>query len=81
MLGQLGQDMRGMRFDDAQQMQNVGNQQQRFAQQIMDDQYARFQEQQNYPFRMFDVLRSGANMLPNPTMTNSSGTQTNFGLG
>ena len=80
MLSQLGQDQRAMTFADAQQMQGVGNQQQQFAQQIMDDQYRRFQEQQNYPFRMFDVLRSGAGMLPNPTMSNSSGRSTSIGL-
>ena len=80
MSSQLAQDQRAMTFADAQQMQGVGNQQQQFAQQIMDDQYRRFQEQQNYPFRMFDVLRSGAGMLPNPTMSNSSGRSTNLGL-
>ena len=81
MLGQLGQDLRGMTYADAQQMQGVGNQQQQFAQQIMDDQYSRFQEQQNYPFRMFDVLRSGAGMLPNPTLSSSNQRQTSFGIG
>lgn len=80
MSSQLAQDQRAMTFADAQQMQGVGNQQQQFAQQIMDDQYRRFQEQQNYPFRMFDVLRSGAGMLPNPTMSNSSGRSTNLGI-
>jgi hypothetical protein len=79
MLGQLGQDQRAMTFADAQQMQGVGNQQQQFAQQIMDDQYRRFQEQQNHPFRMFDVLRSGAGMLPNPTTTSQS--SRSFSLG
>ena len=80
MLGQLGQDMRSMRFGDAQQMQGVGNQQRQFAQQIMDDQYRRFQEQQNHPFRMFDVLRSGAGMLPNPTLSSSRGRSSTFGI-
>ena len=80
-LGQLGQDLRGMTYADAQQMQGVGNQQQQFAQQIMDDQYACYQEAQNYPFRMFDVLRSGAGMLPNPTLSSSKGRSTQFGLG
>ena len=79
MLGQLGQDQRAMTFADAQQMQGVGDQQRQFAQQIMDDQYRRFQEQQNHRFRMFDVLRSGAGMLPNPTMSSSSGRS--FSLG
>ena len=79
MLGQLGQDQRAMTFADAQQMQGVGNQQQQFAQQIMDDQYRRFQEQQNHPFRMFDVLRSGAGMLPNPTTTSQSSRSFNIG--
>ena len=81
MLGQFGQDLRGMTFGDAQQLQGVGNQQQQFGQQMMDDQYARFVEAQNYPFKMFDVLRSGAGMLPNPTMSNSSGSGFQFGTG
>ena len=81
MLGQFGQDMRGMTYGDAQQLQGVGNQQQQFGQQIMDDQYARFQEQQNYPFQMFDVLRAGAGMLPNPTMSSSSGRGFNLSAG
>ena len=81
MLGQFGQDLRGMTFGDAQQLQGVGNQQQQFGQQMMDDQYARFVEAQNYPFKMFDVLRSGAGMLPNPTMSNSSGRGFQFGTG
>lgn len=80
MLGRFGQDMRGMMYGDAQQLQGVGNQQQQFAQQIMDDQYARYQERQNYPFQMFDVLRAGAGMLPNPTMSSSSGRGTNLSL-
>lgn len=79
-LAGLGQDMRGLRFADAAALQGVGDTQRQFAQQLLDDQYRRFQEAQNYPFRMFDVLRSGAGMLPNPTMTSSRGRNTSLGL-
>ena len=79
-LAGMGQDRRGMVFDDAAMMQGVGNQQQQFAQQLLDDQYRRYQEQQNWPFRMFDVLRSGAGMLPNPTMSSSRSRGFNLGL-
>jgi len=79
-LAGLGQDMRGLAFADAAALQGVGDTQRQFAQQLLDDQYRRFQEAQNYPFRMFDVLRSGAGMLPNPTMTSSSGRSTNLGI-
>lgn len=79
-LGQFGQDLRGMTFADAAALQGVGDTQQAFAQQMLDDQYRRYQEAQNYPFRMFDVLRSGAGMLPNPTLTSSDGSGFNFGL-
>jgi hypothetical protein len=79
-LGGMGQDRRDMVFDDAALLQGVGNQQQQFAQQLLDDQYRRYQERQNWPFRMFDVLRSGAGMLPNPTMSSSRSRGFNFGL-
>jgi len=79
-LAGLGQDMRGLQFADAAALQGVGDTQRQFAQQLLDDQYRRFQEAQNYPFRMFDVLRSGAGMLPNPTMTSSRGRNTSLGL-
>jgi len=79
-LAGLGQDMRGLAFADAAALQGVGDTQRQFAQQLLDDQYRRFQEAQNYPFRMFDVLRSGAGMLPNPTMTSQSGRSTNIGI-
>jgi len=79
-LGQFGQDLRGMTFADAAALQGVGDTQRAFAQQMLDDQYRRYQEAQNYPFRMFDVLRSGAGMLPNPTLTSSDGSGFNFGL-
>ena len=70
-LGNLGQDKRDMTYGDAAAITGVGNVQQDFSQEILDDLYARYQMEQMYPFQMFDVLRSGAGMLPNPTLTSS----------
>ena len=65
-LAGLGQGLRGMRFADAGQLTGVGQQQRQFGQQMLDDRMRRFYEQQEYPFRMFDVLRGAAGILPNP---------------
>ncbi len=80
-LGQLGQDLRGLNFADAQALQQIGQQQQQFGQTLLDDQYRRFLEQRDYPIRMFDVLRGAAGILPNPLTSSSSGRSTSFGLG
>ena len=63
-LSNLGQDKRAMTFGDAAAITGVGNVQQDFSQEILDDLYARYQMEQMYPFQMFDVLRSGAGVLP-----------------
>jgi len=79
-LANLGGDLRGLRFADAAALQGVGGQQQAAAQQLLDDRYRRFAEAREYPFRMFDVLRSGAGLLPNPLTSSSKGRSTNVGL-
>ena len=79
-LANLGGDLRGTQFADAAALQGVGAQQEAAAQQLLDDRYRRFAEQREYPFRMFDVLRSGAGLLPNPLTSSSKGRSTNLGL-
>ena len=79
-LAGLGQGLRGMQFADAGQLTGVGQQQRQMAQQMLDDRRARFYEQQEYPFRMFDVLRGAAGILPNPLTSSSYGRAFNVGL-
>ena len=79
-LANLGGDLRGTQFADAAALQGVGGQQQAAAQQLLEDRYRRFAEQREYPFRMFDVLRSGAGLLPNPLTSESSGRGFNLGI-
>jgi hypothetical protein len=79
-LANFGGDLRGMQFSDAQALQGVGNQQRMAGQQLLDDRYRRFADQRDFPFRMFDVLRSGAGLLPNPLSSQSSGRGFNAGL-
>ena len=79
-LANLGGDLRGTQFADAAALQGVGAQQQAAAQQLLDDRYRRFAEAREYPFRMFDVLRSGAGLLPNPLTSSSKGSGFNAGV-
>jgi len=79
-LANLGGDLRGTQFADAAALQGVGGQQQAAAQQLLDDRYRRFAEAREYPFRMFDVLRSGAGLLPNPLTSASKGSGFNAGI-
>ena len=77
-LASLGQGLRGMQFADAGQLTGVGQQQRQMGQQMLDDRRARFYEQQEYPLRMFDVLRGAAGILPNPLTSSSYGRQFNL---
>ena len=79
-LAGLGQGLRGMQFADAGQLTGVGQQQRQMAQQMLDDRRSRFYEQQEYPFRMFDVLRGAAGILPNPLTSSSYGRGFRVGL-
>ena len=79
-LANYGGDLRGMQFADAQALQGVGGQQRMAGQQLLDDRYRRFTEERDNPFRMFDVLRSGAGLLPNPLTSSSKGKSTNLGV-
>ena len=79
-LANFGGDLRGMQFSDAQALQGVGTQQRMAGQQLLDDRFRRFDEERNNPFRMFDVLRSGAGLLPNPLTSSSKGRSTNVGV-
>ena len=81
-LANQGQTFRNLAFADADQIQNVGADQRGLAQALLSDQYNRFLEEREYPFRMFDVLRGAAGILPNPLTSQSrgSGSSTNFNL-
>ena len=76
----LGQDYRDFANQDAQNIFGVGSFQQQQAQRIMDDQYQRFQQEQEYPFKMFDLLRGAAGLLPGGTVGSSSSSGFNVGL-
>ena len=76
----LGQDYRDFANQDAQNIFGVGSFQQQQAQRIMDDQYQRYQQEQEYPFKMFDLLRAGAGLLPSGTVGSSSSSGFNVGL-
>ena len=79
-LANYGGDLRGMQFSDAQALQGVGGQQRMYGQQLLDDRYRRFSEQRDFPYRQFDVLRSGAGLLPNPLTSSSKGRSNQIGL-
>jgi hypothetical protein len=79
MLGDLGGTMRGMRYGDAAALSGVGDLQQGQGQRIMDDQYGRFAEEQDYPIRMLDILRGVSGLLPSPMMQKSSSSGWGFG--
>ena len=79
-LANFGGDLRGMQFSDAQALQGVGGQQRMYGQQLLDDRYRRFSEQRDFPYRQFDVLRSGAGLLPNPLTSSSKGRSTQMSL-
>ena len=79
-LANYGGDLRGMQFADAQALQGVGGQQRMAGQQLLDDRYRRYAEERDNPFRMFDVLRSGAGLLPNPLTSSSKGRSLNAGV-
>ena len=79
-LANFGGDLRGMQFADAQALQGVGGQQRMYGQQLLDDRYRRFSEQRDFPYRQFDVLRSGAGLLPNPLTSSSKGRSTQMSL-
>ena len=66
-LANLGQTMRGLNFADAGAITGVGRDQRDYAQGLFDDQYGRYMDEREWPFRMFDVLRGAAGILPNPT--------------
>ncbi len=79
-LGSLGQDLRGTTFADMNAILGVGDMQQQQSQRILDDLYRRFQEERDFPLRMFDVLRGAAGILPNPLTSSSSSRGWNAGI-
>lgn len=79
-LGSLGQDMRGLTFDDMNAIMNVGNMQQGQSQRILDDLYDRFARERDFPLQMFDVLRGAAGILPNPLTSQSKQKGFNAGI-
>jgi hypothetical protein len=80
-LAGLGGALRGSQFADATALQGVGDLQQAAGQRLLDDRFRRFAEEREFPFRMFDVLRSGAGILPNPLTSSSRGRNTTVGIG
>ena len=80
-LSDLGSDFRNFANQDAQSIFGVGNFQQQQAQNILNDQYQRYQREQEYPFRMFDLLRGAAGLLPGGTVGSSSSRGFNMNLG
>jgi hypothetical protein len=80
-LAGLGAALRGSQFADATALQGVGDLQQAAGQRLLDDRFRRFAEEREFPFRMFDVLRSGAGILPNPLTSTSRGRGTTVGIG
>ena len=79
-LGSLGQDLRGSTFADMNAILGVGDMQQQQSQRILDDLFARFQDERDFPLRMFDVLRGAAGILPNPLVSRSRSRGFNFGV-
>tara|TARA_B100000676_G_C18086969_1_gene855874 strand:+ start:2194 stop:3456 length:1263 start_codon:yes stop_codon:yes gene_type:complete len=79
-LGSLGQDLRGTTFADMNAILGVGDMQQQQSQRILDDLFARFQDERDFPLRMFDVLRGAAGILPNPLVSRSRSRGFNAGI-
>ena len=79
-LAGLGGALCGSQFADAAALQGVGDLQQAAGQRLLDDRFRRFLEEREFPFRMFDGLRSGAGILPNPLTSRTRGRNTNIGL-
>mgnify|MGYP003628008667 FL=1 len=80
-LAGLGGDYRNFANQDAQNILGVGNFQQGQAQNILDDQSRRYQQEQEYAFRMFDLLRGAAGILPNPLTSSSESSGWNASMG
>jgi len=78
LLAGLGQQQRGMTYDDARMLQGVGQQQRGFGQSLLDDVYGRFAERRDYPIRMLQVLQGAAGLLPDPRMSSSRDRSYNF---
>ena len=79
-LANLAQTERALDFADAQALTDVGAAQRAAASETLADRLRRFEEQRDFPLRMFDVLRAGAGVLPNPLTSSSKGRSTNIGI-
>jgi len=79
LLAGLGEQQRGMAYDDARMLQGVGQQQRGFGQSLLDDVYGRFAERRDYPIRMLQVLQGAAGLLPDPRQQTSKGFNFNIG--
>lgn len=71
-LAGMGNQMRGLNFADANAITGVGQDQRQFAQQQLQDQYGRYMDQREWPFKMFDLLRAAGGILPNPLTSQGS---------
>jgi len=80
-LANLAQTERALDFADAQALTDVGAAQRAAASETLADRLRRFEERRDFPLRMFDVLRAGAGVLPNPLTSSSRGRQTSIGIG
>ena len=81
LLAGLGEQQRGMTYDDARMLQGVGQQQRGFGQSLLDDVYGRFAERRDYPIRMLQVLQGAAGLLPDPRQQTSKGFNISSGSG
>lgn len=86
-LGQLGQQQFGQQMDITQLLGTTGAQQQQLGQKQLDQQYADFQAQRDYPYQQLgflsDILRgtSGSTRTMYSSAPQASGLQTLAGLG
>ena len=79
LLAGLGEQQRGMTYDDARMLSGVGREQRGFGQSLLDDVYGRFAERRDYPIRMLQVLGSAAGLLPDPRQQTSKRFDFNIG--
>ncbi len=86
-LGQLGQQQFGQQMDITQMLNTLGQQQQQQGQRQLDQQFADFQAQRDYPYQQLgflsDILRgvSGSTRTMYSSQPQASGLQTLAGLG
>ena len=79
-MANMGGLLRGLQYDDAGRLTAIGEGQTAAAQATMDDMFRRYVASQQWPFQMFDVLRSGGGLLPSPVGQRQKSKGTQLGL-